>query len=121
MLKFTKRHEWVKLDGDVAAVGITEHAAKEAGTFISVELPKLGTMLNKGERVAVLTSALVALDALAPASGEIIEVNADVAADPSRINADPHGEGWLYRLCVNDAAWFDGLMDEQAYQQFIAA
>ncbi len=120
MLKFTDRHEWLKLEGDVALVGITHYAAAAAGTFINAELPQLGAMLQAGARAAVLVSALSALEAVAPAAGEIIEVNTGLAAEPSRINADPLGEGWLYRLCVDDAAALDGLMDEQAYRRFIA-
>ncbi len=121
MLRFTDRHEWLRLDGEVAVVGITRRAAQEAGRFISAELPKLGTLLKKGDRAALLTSALTALDSSAPADGEVIEVNTDVIADPSRINADPRGEGWLYRLRVDDARSLEGLMDEQAYRQFVAA
>jgi glycine cleavage system H protein len=120
MLKFTDRHEWLKLDGEVAVVGITRHAAQEAGPFISVELPKLGAILKTGERAAMLVSALSALDAVAPTDGEVIEINPDVIAEPSRINADPRGKGWLYRLRVDDAASLDSLMDEQAYRQFVA-
>ncbi|MEW6437268.1 MAG: glycine cleavage system protein H [Pseudomonadota bacterium] len=121
MLKFTDRHEWLKLDGEVAVVGITRHAAQGAGPFISVELPKLGAILKTGDRAALLVSALSALDAVAPADGEVIEINQDAIDEPSQINADPQGKGWLYRLRVDDAAALNGLMDEQAYRQFVAA
>jgi glycine cleavage system H protein len=119
MLRFTDRHEWLRLDGDIALIGITSYAAREAGTFISAELPQLGAV-KKGERVALLVSVTIAFEVMAPANGEVDEVNADVIAMPSRVNADPQGGGWLFRLCVGDAGLLDGLMDEDAYAQFTA-
>ncbi|MEJ0050506.1 MAG: glycine cleavage system protein H [Methylovirgula sp.] len=121
MLRFTNHHEWLRLDGDIALIGITSYAARAAGTFISAELPKLGTIVKKGERTALLVSVTIAFEVMAPADGEVIEVNTDVIAMPSRVNADPQGNGWLFRLCINDAALLDGLMDEDAYTQFTAA
>ena len=120
MLRFTDRHEWLQLDGDIALIGITSYAAREAGTFISAELPKLGAVVKKGERVALLVSVTIALEVTAPANGEVVEVNTDVIAMPSRVNADPQGSGWLFRLRIDDAALLDGLMDEDAYAQFTA-
>jgi glycine cleavage system H protein len=120
MLRFTDRHEWLRLDGDIALIGITSYAAREAGTFISAELPKLGAVVKKGERVALLVSVTAAFEVMAPANGEVVEVNADVIAMPSRVNADPQGDGWLLRLCIEDASLLDGLMDEDAYTQFTA-
>ncbi len=120
MLRFTDRHEWLRLDGDIALIGITSHAAREAGTFISAELPKVGTVVKKGERAALLVSVTIALEVTAPANGEVIETNADVIAVPSRVNADAQGSGWLFRLCVDDAALLDGLMDEDSYARFAA-
>ncbi len=121
MLRFTHHHEWLRLDGDIALIGITSYAVREAGTFISAELPKLGTIVKKGERTALLVSVTIAFEVMAPADGEVIEVNTDVIAMPSRVNADPQGNGWLFRLCINDAALLNGLMDEDAYAQFTAA
>ncbi len=119
MLRFTKQHEWLKRDGLVAVVGITRHAADAAGDFVSVELPKLGAVLKAGERAALVVSVTTALDAVAPVDGEVIEVNTAVAAEPARINADPLGEGWLYRLRVDDVSAVEALMDEAAYRRFI--
>ncbi len=83
-------------------------------------MPKLGAIVKKGERVALLVSVTIAFEVMAPVDGEIIEVNTEVIAVPSRVNADPQGSGWLFRLCIDDAALLDGLMDEDAYTQFAA-
>jgi glycine cleavage system H protein len=120
MLRFTDRHEWLRLDGDIALIGITTYAAHEAGTFISAELPKPDAGVKKGERVALLVSVTTVFEVMAPANGEVVEVNTDVIATPSRVNADPQGDGWLFRLRIDDAALLDGLMDEDAYAKFIA-
>jgi glycine cleavage system H protein len=120
MLRFTDHHEWLRLDGDIALIGITSYAAREAGTFISVELPKPGAVVKKSARAALLVSVTTAFEVMAPANGEIVEVNTDVIAVPSRVNADPQGNGWLFRLCIDDAALLGGLMDEDAYARFIA-
>ncbi len=120
MLRFTDRHEWLRLDGDIALIGITSYAARAAGTFISAKLRKPGMIVKKGERVALLDSVTIAFEVMAPANGEIIETNAAVIALPSRVNADPQGNGWLFRLRVDDAALLDGLMDEESYARFTA-
>jgi glycine cleavage system H protein len=120
MLRFTDRHEWLRLDGDIALIGISSYAAREAGTFISAELPKLGAVAKKDERDALLVSVTTASEVMAPANGQVVEVNADVIAMPSRVNADPPGDGCLFRLCIEDASLLDGLMDEDAYAQFTA-
>lgn len=118
MLKFTESHEWLRLDGDVATVGITVHAAEQLGDLVFIELPKVGTKLTKGQSVAVVESVKAASDVYAPVEGEVTEVNEAVAADPTRVSTAPQGEGWLYKIRVTDIAALDALMDEAAYAAF---
>ena len=118
MLKFTDEHEWLAIDGDVATIGITTHAAEQLGDLVFVELPKVGAKLVKGEAAAVVESVKAASDVFAPVSGEVTEVNEAVIADPASVGTDPQGAGWLYRLRLDDASALDGLMDEAAYAEF---
>ena len=118
MLKFTESHEWLRLDGDVATVGITVHAAEQLGDLVFIELPKVGAKLTKGQGVAVVESVKAASDVYAPVEGEVTEVNEAVAADPTKVSAEPQGEGWLYKIRIADPAALDGLMDEAAYASF---
>ncbi|ABY29259.1 glycine cleavage system protein GcvH [Methylorubrum extorquens] len=118
MLRFTDEHEWLRLDGDVATVGITAHAAEQLGDLVFVELPKVGAKLTKGEAAAVVESVKAASDVYAPLSGEVTEVNEAAVADPASVGTDPQGDGWLYRLKLDDASAMDGLMDEAAYAAF---
>ena len=118
MLRFTDEHEWLRLDGDVATVGITAHAAEQLGDLVFVELPKVGAKLTKGEAAAVVESVKAASDVYAPLSGEVTEVNESAVSDPASVGADPQGGGWLYRLKLDDPSAMDGLMDEAAYAAF---
>ena len=118
MLKFTEEHEWLKLDGDIATVGITTHAAEQLGDLVFVELPKVGAKLNKGDAAAVVESVKAASDVYAPLSGEVTEVNEAAVVDPAGVGSDPQGAGWLYKLKLDDASQMDGLMDEGAYKDF---
>ncbi|CAO4175495.1 glycine cleavage system protein GcvH [Methylorubrum populi] len=118
MLRFTDEHEWLRLDGDVATIGITAHAAEQLGDLVFVELPKVGATLTKGEAAAVVESVKAASDVYAPLSGKVTEVNEAAVADPASVGADPQGAGWLYRLKLDDVAAMDGLMDEAAYADF---
>ena len=118
MLKFTAEHEWLKIEGDVATVGITTHAAGQLGDLVFVELPKVGATLTKGEAAAVVESVKAASDVYAPLSGEVTEVNEAAVADPASVGTDPQGGGWLYRLKLDDPSAMDGLMDEAAYAEF---
>ena len=118
MLRFTDEHEWLRLDGDVATVGITAHAAEQLGDLVFVELPKVGAKLTKGEAAAVVESVKAASDVYAPLSGEVIEVNEAAVADPASVGTDPQGGGWLYRLKLDDPSAMDELMDEAAYAAF---
>jgi glycine cleavage system H protein len=118
MLRFTEDHEWLRLDGDVATVGITAHAAEQLGDLVFIELPAVGATLKKGEPAAVVESVKAASDVYAPLDGEVTEANAAASADPAAAGADPQGEGWLYRMKLADPAAMDALMDEAAYAEF---
>lgn len=118
MLKFTDEHEWLKLDGDVATVGITRHAAEQLGDLVFIELPKVGAKLKKGDAAAVVESVKAASDVYAPLSGEVTEVNDGAVADPAGVGSDPQGGGWLYRIRLDDVSALEGLMDEAAYTEF---
>lgn len=119
MKKFTDEHEWLTLDGDVATVGITEHASTLLGDLVFVELPKIGKSLKKGDAAAVVESVKAASDVYAPLDGEVVEVNDTVTQDPAVVNTDPGGKGWLYRMRLARVADFEGLMDEAAYKAII--
>jgi glycine cleavage system H protein len=119
--RFTKDHEWVRLDGDLAAIGITDFAQSQLGDVVYVELPEVGRRLEQGKAAAVVESVKAASDVFAPVSGEVAEVNEELAADPARVNADPMGEGWFLKLRLADPKEFEALMDEAAYQRFVAA
>lgn len=118
MLRFTEEHEWLRLDGDIATVGITAHAAEHLGDLVFIELPKLGANLTKGDAAAVVESVKAASDVYAPLSGEVTAVNESAVADPAGVGSDPQGAGWLYKLKLDDASQMDGLMDEAAYKDF---
>ncbi len=119
MMKFTDGHEWLLREGDIATVGITEHAASQLGDLVFLELPKIGTKLQRGSAAAVVESVKVASDVFAPLDGDVVEVNGAVVADPSLVNSDPLGKGWLYKLKLNSPSDFDSLMDEATYKQLI--
>jgi glycine cleavage system H protein len=118
-LYFTKEHEWVRVDGDTATVGISNHAQEALGDIVFAEVPEGGRQVSKGQEAAVVESVKAASDVYAPVSGEIIEGNSAVADDPSLINSDPEGEGWFFKLKLADQGELDGLMDEAAYREWI--
>ena len=118
MRKFTDEHEWLDCTGDIATVGITNHAAEQLGDLVFIELPKVGARLVKGEAAAVVESVKAASDVYAPVSGEVTEVNDAAVADPSSVGSDPQGAGWLYRIRLDDPSALDDLMDEAAYAAF---
>jgi glycine cleavage system H protein len=119
MLKFTAEHEWLRLDGEVATVGITDFAQDKLGDLVFVELPKVGAKLAKGAAAATVESVKAASDVYAPVSGEVMEVNAKVSADPALVNKAATGDGWLFKMKVANPAEVDGLLDEQAYRALI--
>ena len=119
-MRFTKDHEWVRLDGDVATIGISKHAAEALGDVVFVETPEAGKAVAKGDSFAVVESVKAASDVYAPVSGEVIEGNAALASAPETVNADPEREGWFARIKVSDALQVDALMDRAAYDAFLA-
>ena len=121
MLRFTEEHEWLKLDGDIATVGITEHAATQFGDIVFVELPEVGATVKKDDSVAVVESVKAASDIFAPLDGEIVEVNEAVVADPAMVNANPMGEAWFFKMKLTDPNAFDALLDEAAYKALVAS
>ena len=119
-LRFTKDHEWVRIEGDIAVVGITDFAQSQLGDVVYVELPKIGRRVEKGKEAAVVESVKAASEVYAPITGEVAEVNEALAADPAKVNADPMGEGWFLKLRPADAEKLDDLLDEAAYRRFLA-
>ncbi|HVB89722.1 MAG TPA: glycine cleavage system protein GcvH [Beijerinckiaceae bacterium] len=119
-LRFTKDHEFIRMEGDVGAVGVTDFAQRQLGDVVYVELPKLGARISKGEQIAVVESVKAASEIYAPASGEVIEVNTALETAPAKVNEDAMGEGWFLRLRIEDRADLDDLMDEAAYAEFVA-
>jgi glycine cleavage system H protein len=118
-LYFTKEHEWVRVEGDVATVGISDHAQEALGDIVFAEVPAAGRTVAKGDDAAVVESVKAASDVYAPVGGEVIEGNGALADDPSLINRDPEGEGWFFRLKLSDPSELDGLMDEVAYRDWV--
>jgi glycine cleavage system H protein len=120
MLKFTEEHEWLDIEGDVATVGITAHAADLLGDLVYVELPAVGAKFDKGANAATVESVKAASDVYSPLAGEIIDVNDAIVADPALVNSDPTGNGWFFRMRLANTADADSLMDEAAYKGMIA-
>jgi glycine cleavage system H protein len=119
-VRYTREHEWVRLEGGVATVGITDHAQTALGDIVFVELPEPGREVAAGEDCAVVESVKAASDIFAPLAGRITETNAALAGDPALINRDPTGEGWFFKLAAGDPGEFDTLLDEAAYAALIA-
>jgi glycine cleavage system H protein len=118
-LYFTKEHEWIRVEGDTATVGISDHAQEQLGDIVFAEVPEAGRQLSKGQEAAVVESVKAASDVYAPVSGEVIEGNPAVADDPALINSDPEGDGWFFKLKLSDPGELDGLMDETAYRDWL--
>jgi len=118
-LYFTRDHEWIRIDGDVATVGISDHAQEALGDIVFAEVPEAGKNLSKGDDAAVVESVKAASDVYAPVGGEVIESNAALADDPSLVNRDPEGEGWFFKLKLADRSELEGLMDESAYRDWV--
>lgn len=121
-MKYTEEHEWLDMGDDgIVTVGITEHAAKELGDLVFVELPEPGTEVTKDDEVVVIESVKAASEILAPLDGEIVEVNEAIAEKPELVNEDPEGDGWFFRMKPADPSQLDEYMDEAAYKKFIGA
>lgn len=118
-MKFTEEHEWLKVDGDLVIVGITEHAATQLGDIVFVDLPAPGTAITKDDEIVVIESVKAASDILAPMDGEIVEVNEALADNAALVNDDPMEEGWFFKMKPADMSELDAMMDEAAYKAFI--
>ncbi|QLF70631.1 glycine cleavage system protein GcvH [Peteryoungia desertarenae] len=120
MLKFTPEHEWLKIEGDVATVGITTHAAGQLGDLVFVELPEEGATFKKDAGAATVESVKAASDVYCPLDGEVVEINQAIVDDPSLVNSDPEGAAWFFKLKLANPADADALLDEAAYKELIA-
>ncbi len=114
-LRYNSSHEWVRLEGDIATVGISDHAQEELTDVVFVELPLVGRTVDAGDPTAVVESVKAASDIYAPIGGEVVEVNLDVETDPALVNTDPYGRGWIFKLRVKNAADVEDLLDAAAY------
>ena len=118
--KYSKDHEYVRVDGDIATVGITHHAQEQLGDVVFVEVPEVGRKVKQGEQAAVVESVKAASEVYAPVSGEVVASNGDLAADPALVNKDPTGKAWFMKIKLANKAELDGLMDKAAYDKFVA-
>jgi glycine cleavage system H protein len=118
-LYFTREHEWIRIDGDTAMVGISDHAQQALGDIVFAEVPEAGRKLAKGQEAAVVESVKAASDVYAPVSGEVVEGNQAIADEPGLINRDPEGDGWFFKLRLDDQGELDGLMDDAAYREWV--
>ena len=116
---FTKEHEWIRVEGDTATVGISDHAQEALGDIVFAEVPEAGKQLSKGAEAAVVESVKAASDVYAPVSGEVTEGNSAVADDPALVNSDPEGGGWFFKVRLDNPSELDGLMDEAAYRDWV--
>ena len=117
--RYTKEHEYIRMDGDTGVVGITDYAEGQLGDVVFVELPQVGRTVAKGEEAAVVESVKAASEVYAPVSGEVVEVNGELEATPGTVNEDPAGKGWFLKLKIKDAGELDGLMNEAEYQDYV--
>jgi glycine cleavage system H protein len=116
-LRYTKEHEWVRVEGDLATVGITDYAARQLGDVVFVELPEVGRSVGQFGPVGVIESVKAVSDLFAPVTGEVVETNPDLAGSPELVNSDPYGKGWLVRIRLKDAAETEKLLDQAAYEE----
>lgn len=119
-MKYTKEHEWLRVEGDIVVVGITEHAATALGDVVFVELPEPETVVTEGDEVSVIESVKAASDITAPCDGEIVAVNQKLVDNPSLVNEDPLGAGWFFKMKLDDMGVLDDFMDEDEYNDMIA-
>jgi glycine cleavage system H protein len=119
-LRFTEEHEWVRRDGDIVTIGITDYAQGQLGDVVYVELPALGRRVEKGKEAAIVESVKAASDVYAPVSGEVVAINEALSGEPAKINADAMGDGWFVKIKMSNPKELDALMDEAAYRKFIA-
>ena len=117
-IKFSKDHEWIKLEGDTVTIGITKHATAMLGDIVFVELPNKGSSLEKNKTAGVVESTKAASDVFTPVSGEVLDNNQSIVEDPSKINADPEGEGWFFKVKIKNQSELDDLMTREEYEKF---
>ena len=117
--RYTKEHEWVLLEGDIATIGITDHAQEQLGDLVHVELPELERAVAEGETVAVVESVKAASDVFAPLAGKVVEINETIVEDPSIVNSDAEGEGWFFRIEIDDTDAFEALLDQDGYDEYL--
>ncbi len=120
-LHFTNEHEWIRVDGDIGTVGITDYAQGQLGDVVFVELPHVGTQLERGGDAGVVESVKAASEIYAPVSGEVVEVNEDLADAPGKVNGSAQTDGWFFKIKLADPAELDGLMDTAAYKDLVAS
>nr|WP_319249334.1 glycine cleavage system protein GcvH [uncultured Celeribacter sp.] len=118
-IKFTEEHEWLRVEDDLVVVGITEHAAEQLGDVVFIELPEEGATVSKDDEVVVIESVKAASDILAPLDGEIVEVNERLSEDPGKVNEDPLGDAWFFKMKIEDLSELDELMSEADYKSYI--
>ncbi len=119
-VKYSKEHEWISVDGDIATIGITQHAAEQLGDLVFVELPAVGKTVAPGDEAAVVESVKAASEVYAPLSGEVVEINSVLEGEPGKVNEAPESEGWFLKLKLSAPSELDDLMDEAAYKAFVA-
>lgn len=119
-MKYTKEHEWLRVEGDLVVVGITERAATQLGDVVFVELPETDTMVAEGDEICVIESVKAASDILAPVDGEIVAVNTKLVDAPALVNEDPTGAGWFFKMKLDDLSILDQFMDEDEYQDLVS-
>jgi glycine cleavage system H protein len=118
-LHFTEEHEWIRVEGDTATIGISSYAQEQLGDVVFVDLPQTGKKVEKGKEVAVVESVKAASEVYAPVSGEVVAVNGDLTNEPARVNSDPMGQGWFVKIKLANKAELDGLMDQAAYDAYV--
>ncbi len=118
-LKFTQDHEWIRVEGDVGVIGISDHAQEQLGDIVFIDPPEVGKILSKGDEAAVVESVKAASELYTPVSGEIVEVNESLGDDPAQVNSDPLGNGWFFKIRFSDPTQLDGMMDQAAYETYL--
>jgi len=119
--RYTKEHEWVSVDGDLGTIGISDHAQNELGDIVYVDLPKVGAHLEQGKSLGSVESVKAVSDIYSPVSGEVVEINPELADHPEKLNSDPHGAAWLVKIRLSDAGQVQGLMTAADYQSYVGA
>jgi glycine cleavage system H protein len=118
-VKYTKDHEWIRIEGDIATVGVSDYAQHQLGDVVFVELPDVGRTLEQGKEAAVVESVKAASEVFAPASGEVTEVNHELENEPAKVNSGAETEGWFFKIRLSNTAELDALMDEAAYKDYV--